>query len=109
MRSASRFDTFINDRGHPLLGTTDMGLGIQDALSAVRLAREEGIPILGGDVYRLDLGKMRPAYLNWCTEPLPGEAEADYARRSWEESEMFIHEVSRLEDVEPVIVLVRAM
>ena len=108
MRCAPRFDAFVKQHGCPLLGVTDVGLRLQDALTAVELAREERVPILGGDIYALEGGRMRPAHRNWHTDPLEGESEMDFARRSWVRSEEFLREFPWSEYADAVVAIVRA-
>ena len=108
MRHAPKFDAFVKQRGRPLFGVTDVGLSPPDAIVAVALAREDGVPILGGDVYVLERGRMRPAHANWCTDPLEGESESEFARRSWVQSEEFLRKFPWPEYAEPMIAIVRA-
>ena len=77
-------------------------------MTALAIAREEGALILGGDFYVLKRGEMRPAHVNWYTDPREGESEMDCARRSWVESEKALREFPWSTYPEAVVALVRA-
>jgi hypothetical protein len=108
MLHAPRFDAFLEDHGHPLFEVADVGLHLQDALAAVEIAREERVPILGGDFYVLERGRMRPTYQSWYTDPRVGESGKEFSLRSWENSERSIREFPWSEFTEAMVALVRA-
>lgn len=108
MTNTAKYDAFIREHGHALFGVAEFALTLRDALNAVAVAKEEEIPILGGDVYlRRSGGQIVPAYSNWHTDPLPGESPTDFARRSLEETESYLRRYPAPSDAEALFVLVR--
>lgn len=107
MASTGSYDEFVQDRGIVLENIGDLLLTAEDALAAVALAREGGIPILGGDVYVRRSGRIVPDSACWTTNPMPGEGIHEYARRTWRESEEYLLGFPSLEDGEPFFTLVR--
>jgi hypothetical protein len=108
MLDTSKYDAFLKDRGQAIFGTTDVGLALEDAVAAVVLAREAGIPILGGDVYLSQSGGIIPAYANWYTSRREGESVTDFAHRTWKETEEYLRQYPVPEGAKPVFALVRA-
>jgi hypothetical protein len=108
MRHAPKFDAFLETHGQSVSGTLDRALAREDATAAIALAREEGLPLLGGDIFVSERGRLRPANLNWFTDPRPGETEVDFRRRSWYESETFLQEFNWDRHPNAFVVFVRA-
>ena len=106
MNDKLQYDAFVQERGYPLLGVAEVGLSLSDALSAVALAREAELPILGGDVYLLRSGAPVPAYANWYSDRKVKESEDDYARRTWQETEDYLKRFPKPDDAELLFVLV---
>ena len=52
--------------------------------------RSRSIAVLGGDVVQFAEDRVHPTSDNWRTEPVHGEAFADYAQRSIENTERYI-------------------
>jgi hypothetical protein len=90
-----------------LIGGAEVALVFEDTLTAIKLARDAGIQILGGDVYVRRAGRLVLAYANWHTDKQQGESEEDYARRTWEESEAYLQRYPKSAE-EPLFVLVVA-
>jgi hypothetical protein len=107
MNEKSDYDDFVQDRGVPLEGIADLLLSADDAIAAVRLARNAGIPILGGEVYVRRSGAISPAFASWDTDRKPGESLNEYARRTWNETEEYLRAYPKPEDGEPLFALVR--
>jgi hypothetical protein len=106
MSNTDQFTAFIEKKGFSIVGTAEWGLTRTDALSAVSIARDEDLPILGGDVYFRNSGKLVPAYANWSTEQHDSETASDYARRSWIETEAYIKRYRGPDNAELYFVLV---
>ena len=106
MKNADEYYTFVKNRGYALLGVADLVLTLNDALTAVALAREAEIVILGGDVYVRRSGEIMPAYANWHTDRRQGESKAAYARRTWKETEAYLRGYPKSQNEEPLFALV---
>jgi hypothetical protein len=106
MTNESQFTVFVQKNGVAMAGTAEFGLTRADALSAVLIARNEDLPILGGDVYQRSSGKIVPAYANWSTEKQDSETALDCARRSWTEAEAYIQRYREPDNAELIFVLV---
>ena len=52
--------------------------------------RSKSVAVLGGEVVRFTEGRIHQTSDNWHTEPVHGEAFADYAQRSIENTERYI-------------------
>ena len=74
--------TFVSDRLFHSFHLVDIALGREDALIAVEFLKEDGIPILGGDVFFRRKNRMELAYANWYTKILPDEEMSAYVERS---------------------------
>ena len=90
MTDALDFKDFIQKHGSNISGTNEYGLVLIDALSAIGIAKDENLPILGGDVYSLISGEIEPAYANWYVNRHPSESAIEYTQRTWNESEKYI-------------------
>ena len=88
---------FIHSKGIPLSrinpGSDELALVPSDALTALGLLKNEGIPLVGGDVLSVDGQGVMYAYqdwgeqyhcLNWCCSRLPNESIQKYKLRSYE-------------------------
>jgi hypothetical protein len=106
MQDMKQFDEFIQTKGYSLLGVAEVGLTLKDALSAVVLAKEAGLSILGGDVYLLKDGKTIPAYANWYSDRRKEESINDYAKRTWQETEDYLQRFPKHDDAEVLFALV---
>jgi len=108
MRHAPRFDEFLRGHGQQIFGTQHFALSRVDSATAIGLAREEGVAILGGDIFELQRGRLRPANRNWFSDPRSGETEQEFARRSWFESETFLLEFDWEHHPDAFVVFTRA-
>ena len=72
------------------IGQQDFGFYRSDALHAVSLLENAGIPILGGDVYEFQTHHIRPAYSNWHVDRVVTESSDDFAIRSWDATRLYI-------------------
>jgi hypothetical protein len=86
-----KFVAFLNDKGIKISETDEKGLIYQDALDAILLAKDENIPIYGGDVYVQDRKRIKPAYANWYCDLRNGEGYEEYCRRTWNEAQKYIN------------------
>jgi hypothetical protein len=86
-----KFVAFLNDKGVKIPDTDDIGLKYHDALDAILLAKDENIPIYGGDVYVQDNRKIKPAYANWYCDLRNGEGYEEYCGRTWSEAQKYIN------------------
>ncbi len=105
---SNEFSEFISAHGISLQceGLYEVGLTTEHALQAVAIAAASGIPILGGDVWWRRDGEIVPALMNWSTNHAIGESEADYSRRSWEDSARYLSKLPRPDSGEYLIVIV---
>lgn len=90
MIGESEYSRFLSEHGEQQLGTEDLLLSRADTFAAVALARNEGLAILGGDVYVRRQGKIEPAYANWQSSRRRDEAPEVYAQRTCNETEEFL-------------------
>jgi hypothetical protein len=106
MTEKGDYDGFVRDRGIVLTGVGDFLLTTNDALAAVRLAEDAGIPILGGDVYVRQSGTIVPAYANWHVDRKPGESLHEFAQRTWKEADAYLRAYPEPRDGDPLFALV---
>jgi len=106
--SSTEFDVFVREHGCPVFGTRDFGLNRDDALSALAIAIEIGIPILGGDFYTIERGRMRPTHISWYADRFDCERAIDYANRSWAEAKKAILDFPWSDYSTALVALVRA-
>jgi hypothetical protein len=108
MNRLSAFRDFVSYRGVSLelLGLSERALSREDAMRAVELVRNAGVPILGGDVYVDQNGEVASAYANWYVERGERESEKAFAARSYSESRAYISGYPDPPDGMPMFVLV---
>jgi hypothetical protein len=87
-------------------GLNEKALKRVDALYAVTVLRDAGVPILGGDVYFRHGNRIELAYANWHADPKPGEDRHVYLKRSWDTTESYVKRFPDTKDKEPLFVLV---
>jgi Immunity protein 40 len=85
---SSDYEEFLENAGLSLrdLGLAERALVRTDALRAVTLLSQAGLPIIGGDVYWRKGSSIEPAYANWYVEQGAGESASDHAARSCQEA-----------------------
>lgn len=69
-------------------------------------ALDDGVAVLGGDVYRETVDAIEPDYANWSCERLPGESAIEFARRSKEAARSYITRYNEPSDTTILYVLV---
>lgn len=100
MNKHTRYRDLLEAKGIQLtsLGLGEIGLTREDAFTALEIFKEEGTPILGGDVYYLENNHISLAYANWYVKSVKEEAPEFYAKRSWIESRDYIKNIPDSED-----------
>jgi hypothetical protein len=86
---------FLKSRGKTLAeinpGSDEFAFGYSDALRAIQLLGNAGVPILGGDILTEKSGELVYAYqdwgkeyiyLNWYCKKIEDESESEYVNRS---------------------------
>lgn len=106
MTTESAYRRFLTEHGEQQFGTGDVLLSRADALVAVALAREEGLAILGGDVFEARPGGIEPAYANWHSSRRRGEGPDDYIGRTCREAAEFLRQYPEPADSEALFALV---
>jgi len=89
MKTSSRYQSLSDKHGITLLedfGIADIALKREDALLAIDFLREDGIPILGGDVFFEVGSTLELAYANWFTERRAGEDLDAFVKRTCSET-----------------------
>jgi len=100
------YEKFVKHHGITLPEVADIALILEDALAAIKLARDAGIPILGGDVYMRRGGRITLANANWHTDPQQGESLEVYAHRTWAESDAYLRRYPKTAGADSLFVLV---
>ena len=106
MSAAQSYDEFVQAHGHPIFGTESVGLTREHAITAIELARAEGVQILGGDVFLRDEDSVHPAYANWYVNHSAGEGAREYSMRSCDEAERYVQEYPKSDRDNLLFVLV---
>lgn len=111
MKKSDRYQSLLDVRGIALseqFGIADIALGRVDALIAVDCLKEDGVPILGGDVFFQRNNRLELANANWYTKILPDEEANAYVERSCLETSDYIRHFPPHADATPLFVLVVA-
>src|SRR5664279_1108605 len=84
MNNPERYQNLLNEYGIRLeqFGLDDVALESEYALRAVKILCDEGMPILGGDVFFKRGAKIELAYANWHADQLAGETLDAFLERS---------------------------
>lgn len=109
MKISSRYQSLLDTNGIPLLedfGIMDIALNRQDALLAIDFLREDGILILGGDVFFQINNALELAYANWFTKQRGGEDLDAFIKRTCSETSNYIRDFPSKEGVTPLFALV---
>jgi hypothetical protein len=109
MKISSRYQALLDKKGITLLeefGIVDVALKRQDALIAVDFLREDGISILGGDVFFQVGNALELAYANWFTEQRVGEDLDTFIKRTCLETANYIEGFPSKTGVTPLFALV---
>ena len=82
----------INEKTFPLTKFHYSGRACnkKNAIELINLINLEEIPILGGDVYELNINSIKPCPENWSCEMQPDETWEDFCKRSKYESQEYI-------------------
>lgn len=88
------------------IGVDEFALLKSDALKALQMLQEHRIPVLGGDVYCNDNGKIKYTYDNWYCDRENNENNDEYALRSIINAKYFIENYTLLGNGSPIFVLV---
>ena len=88
----SNYKHFVEENGYCLkvVGVDNFCLTKDKALEAIKLAKDEGVAVLGGDVYEKDGSVFRLTYDNWFSDKKLSESDGDYLIRAASESVAFI-------------------
>ncbi|MBK9337909.1 MAG: hypothetical protein IPM98_15730 [Lewinellaceae bacterium] len=105
MTAVSEYLDFIKSKGRPLAeinpGSDEIALSAGEALEAIEILKDNELPILGGDIFSTDSGKLVYAYqiwgseyhyLNWYCDEMENESKAEYSKRSYEVAKKAINE-----------------
>lgn len=65
-----------------MLGVRNWALDQAGALDAVERLHSKGIAVAGGDVYRLENGRLEPTYDNWYCDKCDDEPIGEYIEHS---------------------------
>lgn len=87
------------------LGLQEVAWTKADALELVAQLAGCQVAVLGGDVYNMSSGRVRPSYENWSCERRSGEGLRGYAERSQQEAVAFLRAYPELPDVLFTLVL----
>jgi hypothetical protein len=74
------------------IGSSNWALNRNDALAAVDKLYAMKVPILGGDVYRLENGDLIFDYGGWYSDQEASESSGAFVVRSWRETKTYIEE-----------------
>jgi len=111
MKITQEYLDFLNTNGVNIepheLGNS--ALKREDALLAISILRNIGVPNLGGEVYLLSDEKIENDILSsasWSYSYKKEKNWEDYLKHTWRRSEEFIRSYPHQENVEPLFVLV---
>lgn len=98
----------ILSEGLPLqpFGVNNWGLTKENCLKAINKLRELSIPILGGDVMKLENKQWVYTYDNWYCDKLPNESNENFASRSNQLASDYVKNYSSQKDIKILFVLV---
>jgi Immunity protein 40 len=71
-------------------GVNNWGLDKPSALAALDAFCNLGIPVLGGDVYIVDVGGIKTTYDNWYLDRNEGESRKQFMERSIHKAREYI-------------------
>jgi hypothetical protein len=89
MKTSLRYECLLDEHGITLVedfGVADVALKLEYALLAIEFLKEDGIPILGGDVFFQVGNALELAYANWFTKQRADEDFDDFIKRTYSES-----------------------
>lgn len=110
LKNRAAYQSFLSTKGILLseLGTQEYALDRQNAMSAIVIIEDLGIPILGGDVYLQSSEGIEISYENWSIERQPDESLDNYVFRSCVYTRDYIMRFSAQAEKLPLFVLVIA-
>lgn len=74
-------------------GPQSWALTIHQVKSVLTELERASLPVLGGDVYEFEEGNLRPAYMNWHSDPGADESDSDFAARSLSETVEYLRSI----------------
>jgi hypothetical protein len=106
----SDYRRVISEKGVALthLGLQEVALHRTDALTAIQTLAHMSVPILGGDVYFDNFGKIELAYANWYVDRQPEESHMAFVERSCKKAKEYISSFPDRPDRRALFVLVTA-
>ncbi|MGI8544186.1 MAG: Imm40 family immunity protein [Aridibacter sp.] len=87
-------------------GINNWGLTKEKALIAINELRNFGIPVLGGDVMKLENGEWIHTYDNWYCDKLPNESKEQFMVRSTQAANEYVNNYNINPDSETLFVIV---
>ena len=87
-------------------GINNWGLAKEKALIAINELRNLSIPVLGGDVMRLENGEWTHTYDNWYCDKLPNESKERFVIRSTQAADEYVNNYDVSSDSEILFVIV---
>ena len=94
----------VHKKGIP---AAEIGWRKDAAMKVLRGCREEGVGVVGGDVYLLlPSGALLATTDNWFTERMPEEGQREFALRSVDQAERAVLGYRARREGEPIFVLV---
>jgi peptide subunit release factor 1 (eRF1) len=92
MRNREDDEKLRRERGISLesLGISDRALSLEDALAMVAFKARDGIPVLGGDVYRVSHEQLEMTKENWHCDQAPNEPVEQFVARSGQVATAFL-------------------
>ncbi len=82
------------------IGVRNWALNREQASIALDQFEDEGIAILGGDVYEIQRESLRMNYDNWYCDRKKGESDGDFVHRSIAQARKYIFSYGLSRDIE---------
>lgn len=100
----------IRERGIPLdqwnPGSHEVAFNKENALKVLDALEGSNIAVLGGDVVRIDHGRLKYVYAQWNTEMTGEETAVEFAKRSRLAAGDYVLRFDPRETYDPLFVLV---
>ncbi len=88
------------------LGLSEIAWARDDALRILDMLQKRESPVYGGDVYAERKGQLEHTFDSWHSEPIVGESQRAFARRSCNESRAYIEKYPHEKNATSYFVLV---
>lgn len=75
-------------------GPSSWALTLDQVQLVLNELEQTSVPVLGGDVYEHEDGALRPAYMNWHSDPRTDEAKHDFVARSLAETRAYLNSIA---------------